>query len=125
MPKDLPEAVREIRLRDGTYKEEAYYFLLEALEITIHGLKKRRHVDGRELLDGVRRLALRRFGPTSRMVFEYWGIRKTDDFGRIVFQLIDAGVLSKTETDSPEDFAGVYDFKTEFEDGYGWTSDYD
>jgi uncharacterized repeat protein (TIGR04138 family) len=123
MPKDLPEAVREIRLRDGAYREEAYYFLLEALEFTIAGLKKRRHVDGRELLDGVRRLALVRFGPTSRMVFEHWGVRKTDDFGRIVFQLIDAGVLSKTETDSPEDFAGVYDFKTEFEDRYAWTSE--
>jgi uncharacterized repeat protein (TIGR04138 family) len=123
MPKDLRAAVEEIRIVDGRYRPEAYYFLLEALDFTLSGLEAPRHVSGRELLDGIRRLALQRFGPTSRLVFEHWGVRTTEDFGRIVFQLVERGVLSKTETDSIEDFADGFDFKTIFEDRYTWTSE--
>jgi len=121
--KDLRTTFEAIRSGESPYREEAYLFLLEALEFTLSGLERPRHVDGRELLDGIRRLAIQRFGPTSRMVFEHWGLRSTEDFGRIVFMLIDHGVLSKTAADSIDDFVGVYDFKTVFEDRYCWTSE--
>ncbi|MFH1680681.1 MAG: Minf_1886 family protein [Candidatus Eisenbacteria bacterium] len=123
MAKDLRSALAVIRKKDPRYREEAYYFLLEALDFTLSRLEAPRHLSGPELLDGIRRFAVQRFGPTSRMVFEHWGIRRTDDFGRIVFQLIDQGILSKTPADSIDDFSGVYDFKTVFEDRYSWTSE--
>jgi uncharacterized repeat protein (TIGR04138 family) len=123
MPKDLRGVVEEIREADTRYREEAYFFLLEGLEFTLSELEAPRHVSGGELLDGIRRLALQRFGPTSRLVFEHWGVTATEDFGRIVFHLVERGILSKTDTDSLDDFVRAYDFKTEFEDRYTWTSE--
>ncbi|RPJ45363.1 MAG: hypothetical protein EHM19_05495 [Candidatus Latescibacterota bacterium] len=123
MPEDLQTALDEIRTADGRYREEAYYFLLEALGLTVKALETPRHVNGPELLEGIRRLASSRFGLTARLVFEHWGVRTTEDFGRIVFQLVERGVLSKTDADSIADFADVYDFKTVFEDRYAWTAD--
>jgi len=123
MARDLASTLEEIRRQDPAYAIEAYHFLLQALEFTLSRLDRRRHVDGKELLDGVRRYAVNRFGPMSRLVFEHWGVRRTEDFGRIVFHLVEHGVLSKTETDSIDDFVDVFDFKRVFEDEYAWTSD--
>jgi len=73
-----------------------------------------RHVTGPELLDGVRRYALKEFGPMVMTVFDNWGIHSCEDIGRIVFNLIGAGVFGKTEEDSIEDFKNVYDFEQAF-----------
>lgn len=113
---ELERLVRD----DPRYKIEAYIFLMNALEFTLAGLGREGHVTGRELLEGVRRLAKERFGPTARMVFEHWGVKKTDDFGEIVFNLIGAGILGKTEQDSIDDFRGVYDFGQVFEKSCDW-----
>ena len=67
-----------------------------------------------ELLEGVRQYALKEFGPLVITVFESWGIRACEDIGRMVFNLIDAGVFGKTEEDSMEDFKSVYDFQEAF-----------
>jgi uncharacterized repeat protein (TIGR04138 family) len=50
-----------------------------------------------------------------RLVLDYWGIKKTQDFGEIVFTLVDAGLMSKTEEDSLKDFRDVYDFEEVFD----------
>jgi uncharacterized repeat protein (TIGR04138 family) len=105
---------------DSRYKLEAYAFLIDALEYTMRRLGRRGHVSGRELLDGIRRMALDQFGPTARMVLESWGVRCTEDFGEIVFNLVDAGLLGKNEGDSREDFKGIYDFEEVFEKGFDW-----
>ena len=123
MTKQFPDALEMIRKKDPSYREGAYYFLLEALDFTLTGLDAPRHVSGRELCEGICRCAIQRFGPMSRTVFEHWGIHDTSDFGSIVFQLIEEGILSKTETDSLHDFVDIFDFKTVFEDEYSWTSD--
>ncbi len=103
--------------RDGRYAYEAYEFLFEALEHTqlLRGQAPARekgepsHVTGRDLLDGVCDLARRQFGLMARTVFRLWGVERTEDFGRIVFSLVDEGLMSKTETDSLSDFQDVYD----------------
>ena len=53
-------------------------------------------------------------------MLEYWGIRATDDLGRIVFLLIDVGLLAQQQTDKIEDFDRVYDFAEVFRSGYRW-----
>ena len=73
-----------------------------------------RHVSGQELCLGLRDLAIRRYGPLARTVLEHWNVRSTDDFGRIVFALIDVGILRKTDEDSLDDFVAVYDFDEAF-----------
>src|SRR4051812_11077142 len=104
--------------RDPRYTFNAYAFVFEALEYT-KGLKKRtpgrprgrsrssvptRHVSGRELCEGARRLALEHYGLMSLTVLKLWGIRSTSDIGEIVFNLITSGDLEKTPTDSRADF---------------------
>ncbi|MDD5269749.1 MAG: hypothetical protein PHE80_01005, partial [Candidatus Omnitrophica bacterium] len=73
--------------------------------------EKPRHVNGRELSEGLREYAIDQFGPLARTVLESWGVTKTEDFGNIVFNLIKAKLLSKTEEDSIEDFMDVFEFK--------------
>lgn len=100
------------------YKFEAYSFVMAALHSTVGRLKKARHITGAELLKGIREYALEQFGPLSRTVLNYWGIYETIDFGRIVFALVEAGILRKQPEDKLEDFQGVYDFKKAFDQAY-------
>ena len=100
--------------KDPSYKFEAYTFVLAALHDTVSGLKKPRHISGQELSEGIRKYALDQFGPMAKTVLHHWGIRVTLDFGKIVFALIDAGLLSKQPGDTLEDFGKVYDFDEAF-----------
>lgn len=115
----LNEALAEITRRDDRYDEHAYLFLREALDHTIKMLAKPaegpgRHVTGRELLDGVRDYALKEYGPLARTVLRQWGINRCEDIGEMVFNLVDLGVLGKTDQDRREDFQGGYDFVDAF-----------
>jgi uncharacterized repeat protein (TIGR04138 family) len=76
------------------------------------------HVSGRELLIGIRDLALREFGLMARTVLRLWGVNRTDDFGEMIFNLIDAGRLSKTDSDRKSDFHAVYDLDRALTEGY-------
>jgi uncharacterized repeat protein (TIGR04138 family) len=100
----------DILRKDPRFPVAAYVFVMDALGYTVHRIGKRRHVSGRELLGGIRDYALDSYGPLARHVFDAWGIRRTVDFGRIVFNLVDNGVLSKTDDDQLEDFADVAGF---------------
>jgi uncharacterized repeat protein (TIGR04138 family) len=115
-------AVEKIVQDDSRYAAGGYNFLREALDFTIATLgstrkhtKTKGHVDGGQLLDGFRRLALERFGPMAVTVLNEWGIHCTGDVGEMVFNLIDAEVFGKTESDTREDFIGVYDFHEAFD----------
>lgn len=109
-----------ILAREPRYPLLAYQFVREALDDTVSRLPVRRHVSGRELLEGIRGYALDKYGPMARTVLNHWHIDSGEDIGRIVFLLIEAGVLSKTEEDTLEDFAGVMRFDDEFEKMYRW-----
>lgn len=113
------EALDSIVASDPRYQRDAYMFLRDALDYTTKQQKKTkgasvRHVAGPELLEGVRKYALKEFGPMALTVLGYWGVRKTEDVGHMVFNLIGAGIFGKTEEDSIEDFKNVYDFEEAF-----------
>lgn len=110
----------QLRERHPKFHGKAYLFLLSALHSVMESLDRPRHVSGAELADGVRRLALSRFGPMARTVLEHWGVRSTEDLGEIVFALVDFGILMKQDEDSPEDFRAVFDFEEAFERNYPW-----
>jgi len=109
---DFHSVVEVISRQDSRYKPDAYEFVLDALYFTQKELKKSGHINGKELLEGIRVFALKQYGPMARTVFSHWGISKTDDFGNIVFNMISKKLLSKTETDTIEDFNSVYEFDT-------------
>ena len=108
-------------LKDDTrYAVGAYVFVRMALDYTVKRVceadpnRKQRHVSTQELLDGIKDFALETFGPMAFTLFEEWGVHKTEDFGEIVFNMIQAQALRKTEEDKIEDFAGVFDFHEAF-----------
>lgn len=112
---EAPDPLRLVAQRDGLYSVEAYRFVFEALAHTLRMLKRDTgHVSGRDLLEGIRDKALQDFGGLARIVLNGWGVKATDDFGRIVFSLVDASLMGKTDNDSVEDFHAVYDFETAF-----------
>src|SRR5262245_23136819 len=122
----LAEVVR----RDPRYAYEAYEFVFDALAHCQkmlgrqprqgHGgeAEAHHHVTGPELLEGIRDLALREFGLMARTVFRLWGIDRTADFGEIVFNLVEANLMSKTDEDDRADFADIFDLDEALVDGY-------
>jgi uncharacterized repeat protein (TIGR04138 family) len=117
------EDLEKILAKDQRYHREAYLFLREALDHTQKTVAREsraqpRHVSGKELLEGIREYALNQFGPMVVTVFEDWGVRNGRDFGEIVFNMVEAGLLAKTERDSRADFEGSYDFDEAFRKPY-------
>ncbi len=121
--KNFPEVVREIHNTDTRYGKGAYYFIREALDHTLKNAEKNKHskgghVSGYELLEGIREYALERFGPMAMTMMQHWNIQKCRDFGEIVFNLVEHGILGRTENDSLEDFDNGYDFESAFSEPF-------
>lgn len=122
--------IAEVVRRDPRYAYEAYEFLFAALGHTQQMLGRapseegagaagpQHHVTGRELLDGIRDLALSEFGLMARTVFRLWGIERTDDFGEMVFNLVESNLMSKTDQDTRKDFQNVFDLDQALTQGY-------
>jgi uncharacterized repeat protein (TIGR04138 family) len=117
-PANPEDDIRKIVAADPRYPYEAYVFVQEALERTQRTLGRnksnRKHVGGKELLEGIRQFALKSYGPMVPTLFEAWGIHSCEDFGAIVFNMIEHKVASATETDSRDDFKGGYSFDEAF-----------
>ncbi len=118
MRQDFDDILDQICAEDPRYKSDAYEFVLEALSFTQKKFRRPRHVSGKELLEGVKILLMDRFGPMALTVLKHWGVRSTEDFGNIVFNLVAKKVLSKTEEDDIESFRDVFDFEDVFDRGY-------
>lgn len=112
------DVVEDIRKTDGRYSPEAYGFVMDALEFTMHKIGERRHVSGAELLTHLCEHAKERFGMLAHSVLTSWGLASAEDVGEAVFRLVEAQVLSRRESDSIDDFRGVMDLRAELEDGY-------
>ena len=113
------QAVESIFKRDKRYEPLAYLFLKEALDFTLKRAAESndgepRHVSGGELCEGFRDLAVQQFGPMAGTLMTEWGLRETSDIGEIVFHLIEEQMFGKQDSDTPEDFAHVYDFDEAF-----------
>ena len=124
---NFEEAVEQILATDSRFHRDAYLFMREALDFTqkLVGREnqgKVRHVTGQELLDGLRQYALQQFGPMTTTVFEEWGIRNCKDFGEIVFNMVEIGLLARTEKDTRDDFQNGYDFTEAFRKPF-WPED--
>jgi uncharacterized repeat protein (TIGR04138 family) len=104
------------------YHRDAYLFLREALDFTQKTIGKAKkskgcdstHITGQELLNGIREYALALYGPMTITVLEEWGITSCEDFGNMVFLMIENNLLRKTDQDRPEDFKNGYSFDEAF-----------
>ena len=130
---DTWKKLQRIIDKDNRYSVQSYQFIFEALDFTASRLGKKynssreeeRHVSGQELSEGIKQFAMEKFGFMTRIVLEQWGITKSGDFGEVVFNLVDSGLMGKTETDSLDDFKDLYDFYSEFDEKFKLEGDFD
>ncbi len=111
----LVRQVEKLCQKNPRFKPDAYYFVMAGLQYTVGQLSEPRHITGQELAQGLRLYALDQFGPLAAEVLAYWGLERTDDFGAIVFSLVEASLLRKTETDCIDDFRELYNFCQAFD----------
>ncbi len=116
-----PQVIEKIRDeiinsgRDSRFHLNAYDFLLNGLEFYLTSLGEKRHVTGQELAIGLLLFAYKQFGLLAEDVLEHWGITKTDDFGYMVYNMIEIGVMSRQPEDTVEHFFNVINFSDFFE----------
>lgn len=145
---NFDEALDLIVQKDPRFHRDAYIFLREALDHTQKLVNKSsksekgekgdkseksesraamgedftsgkvRHVSGHELLSGIRSYALEQFGPMTLTVLSEWGVNRCEDFGELVFNMVENHLLAKTKKDSRDDFKGGYDFDEAFRQPY-------
>jgi uncharacterized repeat protein (TIGR04138 family) len=121
---DFQERLQAVLKRDTRYPAIAYAFVLEALERTMKALGRdrcegeARHVTGPELLNTIADLAREEFGLLARGVLAVWGIGRTEDFGEIVFNLVEGRLLSRRDQDRKEDFRAGFEFDAAFDRDY-------
>ncbi|HHT9128736.1 MAG TPA: Minf_1886 family protein [Candidatus Wujingus californicus] len=125
--------IKEIIKKDARYSLQAYQFIFEALDYTTNMLGKNqhkttdvdRHVTGKQLMEGIKQYAIKQFGFMTLTVFEQWGINQDIDFGNIVFNLVESGLMGKTDKDSLDDFKNNYDMKKVFDEEFKFIGKYD
>lgn len=113
-----------IRDRARVMPESAFQFVREGLALTVRHLHgpdadadgdgPGRHVTGQQLSIGLCDLARQRYGLLAPTVLAQWGVRRTNDFGLIVYALIDRGELRCNDDDRLDDFDDVCDFAQVF-----------
>jgi len=116
----IEDPIHSLALKDGRYSPEAFRFLLDSLPHAMRLAGKEqaegteRHVTGQQVLTGMREHALAVFGPLAAPVWRAWGVHESLDWGRIVFLLVDNGLLNRQESDTLEDFRAGFDFDQAF-----------
>ena len=116
------KSIEEIIASVGLYPPEAYAFVQQGLSYTVERVhadggkpdSATKHVSGQQLCQGLREYALAQWGLLARAVLRRWNITSTLDFGQIVFAMIEAGQMQRTDEDTIEDFRNVFDFRTAF-----------
>ncbi len=115
----MKKTIEEIARAAGQYSPTAFKFVYEGLGYTVQKIAKEpRHVTGQTLCEGLRQMALEKYGRLALLVLNSWGLRTTRDFGEIVYALIDHEWMSAQPTDTIDDFNAVYDFNAAFRDQF-------
>jgi len=114
-------SIEEIAAETGRYSPAAFKFVYEGRGYTVQNIAREpRHVSGQTLCEGLRRMAVDKYGRLAAIVLNSWGVKTTRDFGEIVYTLIDHEWMSAQPSDTIDDFNGVYDFETAFKDQFAF-----
>ena len=113
------QMISQLMAAYSNYAMDAYQFVRAGLDRAQKDRLRRSqvmsvHISGAELLASLCELAIERFGQQAKATLNGWGVYKCEDFGEIVFNMIEAGLLTKTDKDSKADFQGGYDFDEAF-----------
>lgn len=119
MPFRFPrnDTVRAFCRRHPCYHPDAYYLVQHAVAVCPKYLEHQhaaQHVSGRDLLTVIRKVLLELYGPFAIDVLDNWNVHETEDFGRIVYNLVSMQLLGVSPNDSIHDFDQVFDFTEAF-----------
>ena len=138
----MSESLRRIAKaakEDGRYTIDAYLFVQHALayaqfelgmgrpspyglegdsDARLDEIPPEAHLTGQQLCEAIHLYAADLYGLMAKIVLNSWGIHRTRDFGEIVYNLIEIGEMTKSETDRLDDFDAVYDFDEAFQRDY-------
>ena len=120
MNSDPEKRLQEVLLNHPEFPLAAYHAIHKGLDHTVKMKGEVGHVSGQELALGMAAYLRDEFGPFARLVLDGWGIRTTADFGKLVYNLIEGGLMRKQDADDITDFVDVYDFEDVFGGGYDW-----
>ncbi len=138
MTSEFSHPLLDLLAKDTRYEAEAYEFIRNALNyahdelglgqmdpdefaaaIEAEGdIPEDAHLTGQQLCEAIRQYSISQFGYMAKTVLNSWGLQETLDFGEVVYNLIDIGMMRKSDSDSKEDFASVYDFDSVFVDDF-------
>lgn len=111
----MRKSFEEIARQDGRFSPGALEFVYEGLEYTVkQANKKNRHVNGQTLCEGLRQLAVKKWGGLAKLVLNSMGVNSTRDFGEIVYLMIEHKWMNAQPEDTIDDFNNIYDFKDAF-----------
>jgi len=101
----------DILAKDDRYAAHAYALLMDVVHyLTENG----KHTSGEDILDEFKERALDQYGPMTYTVLTEWGLKTCSDIGEMMFNLAEGHRVAKEENDTPESFAGGYDFRETF-----------
>ena len=106
------DSFEDVVAKDSRYNARAYALLMDVVHYL--GGEDGKHCSGEDILDEFKERALDQYGPLTYTVLTEWGVNCTEDIGEMMFNLTEANRIHKDENDTPESFAGGYDFKETF-----------
>ena len=117
----MKKSLSKIAVTDGRYSLGAFKFVYDGLGYTIKNItQERRHISGQTLCEGLKQMAIEKYGRLALLVLHSWGLKTTRDFGEIVYILIDHELMSAQPTDTIDDFNDVYEFHSTFKDQFAF-----
>lgn len=115
MKKNFSQIARD----DGRYNSAAVKFVYEGLDCVLKkNIDEPQHINGQVLCEGLKELALKKWGRLAKLVLNNWGVKNTRDFGEIVYLMIENKWMSAQPTDSIDDFNNIYDFNSVFKERF-------
>jgi len=97
-----------LRGRRKRYAKEGYSFVREVV------CAQTQNLSAAELLEALRLVAIEKFGGNAREQLRGWGITHCEDFGEIVFRLVEEHILSAEPDEKRADFGNGYGFQSAF-----------
>lgn len=104
---DLQQAITLSR-QDSRYPAAAFLYLMDTLREMLDARKEGDHVTGKEVCLALRQNLQKDFSLMAPDVLKSWNIVETNDFGNMVYDMVDAGLFSTSPQDSRADFVDVY-----------------
>ena len=101
----MKKKLEEIAGENSRYSPQAIKFVYEGLTYTAKEIAAEpKHVSGQILCEGLRKLAIEKWGWLAMLVLNTWGVKTTNDFGEIVYLMIKHKWMKAQPTDSIDDF---------------------